>query len=318
MTPAVLPHPSAVTAVALALRVFYGHHKCATGWIDDVLREVAFRIGTELRIVHTPSHFASAGSLGALVEREQVDLLAYTNAELAQARTLPAHRGFHVVRDPRDLLVSAYFSHLHSHSTEDWPELAAHRAALQSLSKEEGLFAEMEFSAWVFRDMDAWDYEQPHVLELKMETLTAAPREGFQRVLEWLGLIAPGAEGVRGLAQRAALRMNRLHYRGRRYMPGGLPLFPAPRQRLGGIPRVELERVLEEKSFVRLAGGRARGTENVKSHYRKGTPGDWRNHFTEAHAAAFAQRYGGLLVRLGYETDEAWALHAEAETQVAP
>ncbi len=40
--------------------------------------------------------------------------------------------------------------------------------------------------------------------------------------------------------------------------------------------------------------------------FRKGEIGDWKNHFTAEHRAAFREVAGPLLVQLGYEKDEAW------------
>jgi len=40
--------------------------------------------------------------------------------------------------------------------------------------------------------------------------------------------------------------------------------------------------------------------------FRKGQPGNWREHFTEANKALFKEKTGDLLVRLGYEADGEW------------
>jgi restriction endonuclease Mrr len=58
--------------------------------------------------------------------------------------------------------------------------------------------------------------------------------------------------------------------------------------------------------FETITKGRARGVENVMSHYRKGVAGDWINHFTRQHAEAFEASFGDLLTRLGYEEDSDW------------
>jgi hypothetical protein len=42
------------------------------------------------------------------------------------------------------------------------------------------------------------------------------------------------------------------------------------------------------------------------STFRKGSIGDWRNHFTERHVAAFKEVAGSQLVELGYEDDLSW------------
>jgi len=40
--------------------------------------------------------------------------------------------------------------------------------------------------------------------------------------------------------------------------------------------------------------------------FRKGEIGDWTNHFTPAHRAAFREVAPGLLLQLGYEANDAW------------
>ncbi len=206
------------------LCVFFRHHKCATGWIDGILREVCFYMGWRFRIVHRPADFAAHGSLGRLVEAERPEVLAFTNADAAHLDDLPPFRGFHVIRDPRDVVVSGYLSHRYSHPTQDWPELAEHRRRLQQVSPQEGLFLEMNFSREWLAHMREWDYTRPDVLELKMD---------------------------------------------------------------------------------------------VMNHYRKGQPGDWRNHFRPEHAAYFQQTFGDLLIQLEYETDARWLASSRPDTPEA-
>ena len=62
----------------------------------------------------------------------------------------------------------------------------------------------------------------------------------------------------------------------------------------------------EKYSFKKLSGGRKTGEENTNSHYRNGKRGDWKNHFTEKHKTVFKEKYGDLLIKLGYETDYDW------------
>lgn len=298
--------PSTPTTGARPLYAFFGHHKCATGWIDSVLRETCFHLGWRFRIVAQEREIAPHGSLGRLVADERVDLLAYINADADHARTLPAHRGFHVVRDPRDVIVSGYFSHLHSHQTRDWPELVPYRERLQRASKAEGLMLEMEFSRQFLEPMMRWDYDQPHVLELRLEDFSREPEAAFRRIYEHLGFLH-GADpsGLAALARRAAMRVNILNQRGRRFTPFHLPVSPF-RFPLDGLGPRRLSRILEKKSFKKLSGGRKHGQENVRSHYRKGKHGDWINHFEPEHVQRFKELYNGLLLKLGYETDEHW------------
>jgi hypothetical protein len=40
--------------------------------------------------------------------------------------------------------------------------------------------------------------------------------------------------------------------------------------------------------------------------FRKGQPGNWREHFTQANKTLFKEQTGDLLMRLGYETNPDW------------
>jgi hypothetical protein len=62
-----------------------------------------------------------------------------------------------------------------------------------------------------------------------------------------------------------------------------------------------LEKCLDAASFERLSGGRARGDENRGSLFRKGTSGDWRQHFTAETTRIFTEQAGEWLARYGYD-----------------
>lgn len=66
-----------------------------------------------------------------------------------------------------------------------------------------------------------------------------------------------------------------------------------------GLGDQPLREVLDAFSFERLTG-RKRGSEKAASKFRKGTPGDWKNHFTPAAEARFRELAGDLPERLGY------------------
>lgn len=72
------------------------------------------------------------------------------------------------------------------------------------------------------------------------------------------------------------------------------------------VTRGLLRETIEAHRFERLSGGRPLGREDRSSHYRKGTPGDWRNHFTPKVTDAFKARFGDVLIYAGYEKDKDW------------
>ncbi|MFG0331476.1 MAG: sulfotransferase family protein [Phycisphaerales bacterium] len=57
---------------------------------------------------------------------------------------------------------------------------------------------------------------------------------------------------------------------------------------------------LQAGAFERLSGGRQRGQEDSRSHFRKGVIGDWRDHFDDAAIAAYMEVAGPLASELGY------------------
>lgn len=278
------------------LLAYFGHHKCASTWIHRILAEFARQAGLRHAYLHNAGQFG--GDLGAYVERHRLDLVSYVNADVDRLEGLPPFRGFHVVRDPRDLVVSAYFSHLGTHATEGWPALAEHRARLRELPKEEGLRLEMEFSAPILDDLRRWDYGRPDVLELRQEELTRSPYGAFLEVFDFLGALDAGEYGRRArLAHELRSAWNAVAAR---------PRIPLPRFPVRCFPVERLLGIVHDHRFTKLAGGRSRGEEDRRSHYRSGLPGDWRNHFDHDLLREFKDRFGDVVLKLGYETDPDW------------
>jgi len=278
------------------LVAFFGHHKCASTWVHSILAPVCAEAGWKLAYLYDETSFGN--DLAAYVRQNAVDVVSYVNADARFLKALPPHRAFHVVRDPRDLTVSAYFSHRNSHPTRDWPELLAHRALLQKLDKDEGLLAEMEFDRGWLEEMQRWDYRQPDVLELRMEELTQDPYAHFLRIFAFLGILDE-AHQRKGQQLRFVLdsAVNILHAHGK---------WPWPRRR-ATFPAGRLLDIVHDNRFSNFAGGRDKGQEDPSSHYRKGVAGDWLNHFKPEHVARFKELYNDVLLKLRYETSADWA-----------
>ena len=113
------------------------------------------------------------------------------------------------VRDPRDLLVSGYFYHRRgaeawtrqpAPSEQDWyfangvvpramaGTLVSFAEHLQSLSKEDGLLAELEFRDAHFGSMSAWPETHPDILVLRYEELVGDESVAFDRIFDFYGL----------------------------------------------------------------------------------------------------------------------------------
>lgn len=69
--------------------------------------------------------------------------------------------------------------------------------------------------------------------------------------------------------------------------------------------RKVLEEIVEKYSFKNQSK-RKPGEENKKSFLRKGIAGDWKNYFTEKAAEVFNELAGDQLIIAGYESDKNW------------
>lgn len=276
--------------MASGLYVYYGHHKCATSWVVEIVRFVAEYTGGRMDSFDNPRQYD--GDLAKVVAAKGTNFLCLRNAKEAERQALPAHKGFHLIRDPRDILVSGYFSHRNSHSTDGWEDLVAHRERLQKLDQTAGLIAEMEFSATVFDDLASWRYGEPGVLELTYEQFLQNPYQAMLEAFDSLGLVdwtePKPLDWVKHVHVIYAHKLRR--------RLGWWPCNPQPPQ----VPQYLLLGKCHQNRFSRLAGGRREGQENTQSHYRKGVAGDWMQHFTPEITAEFQARFPGLVERLGY------------------
>lgn len=280
------------------LLAYLGHHKCASSWLVAICKEVCRELGLSWKVVWNVELVDR--NLAAYVKNERLAFLCYRNADYRYFEKVEKWRAFHVVRDPRDVCVSAYFSHKNTHPTSEWPELEQHRTRLQSLSKEEGLLADMDFMAGHLEEMRSWPADLEGMLEVRLEELTADPYRGLVEIFRFLDLVdLEDMDWRRRLLFLTSKVCRRLEW-----LSGGRLTVPF---RLRRLPAERLLGVVWENRFERQSGGRPRGREDRGSHYRKGQPGDWRNHFTERHVERFKERHNDLLVRYGYETDEDWS-----------
>jgi lipopolysaccharide transport system ATP-binding protein len=71
------------------------------------------------------------------------------------------------------------------------------------------------------------------------------------------------------------------------------------------VPESRRRAIVARNSFERKTWWRF-GRESVKSHLRKGTAGDWKNHFCPRLKKLFKNLYGQTLIQAGYEKDLEW------------
>lgn len=68
----------------------------------------------------------------------------------------------------------------------------------------------------------------------------------------------------------------------------------------------ELHDVVESKSFKKMSTGESNSKVDSSTFFRKGTIGDWVNHFDQREKDLYKEIIGDQLITLGYENDDNW------------
>jgi hypothetical protein len=185
---------------------------------------------------------------------------------------------FCVLRDGRDVVVSAYY-HMLFENEKSSPLLAKKtRGALQ------------------FDDYDDIQKNLPRFIEY---LFVIENRRMFH--FNWAEFI----NSWWGRRQAAFVRYEDL-------LAGAAETLKSPIERITGrgVDMTRLRAAEEQFSFARLVNRQA-GEEDTRSFLRKGIAGDWKNKFTREAKEVFAHYAGEQLIRLGYETNNAWITDSE-------
>lgn len=160
--------------------MIYTHHKCGTNYIGSIIHQMHVDHGVQI----------------------PWDSNACYQKILHERKSQP---GLHIIRDPRDIVLSSYHSHINDeayngikgHPLTNWPELQAHRLKLQNVSLEEGLYMDMMFIEspnWMTTTLPyrkrvqppmiqilTWDYDNPYIETLRMEDWVDNTHEYLKR-----------------------------------------------------------------------------------------------------------------------------------------
>lgn len=246
------------------------HHKVGTTWFGKVLPAISEEFGIPL-IRNDQSKLGNGAEI------------FFQNHSKIDFSSLQNYRGAHMIRDPRDMVLSGYYYHLWTEEewvrmpikdlrpdmAERWPLLPvneikdmSYQQYLNSLSREEGIIAEMNraYSKDIREIMD-WDYTNENFFEFKYETIRENEEETFRQLFRHYGFNHDAVERSVEIAKQFSFK-NRT--------------------------------------------GRNTGDVDKKSHLRSGKLQQWRDEFNEDHKAHFKKLHGEDLIKLGYEKDLNW------------
>ena len=154
------------------------HHKCMTAYFTQLLERVAARSGKTI-IQNDETYWP-----------ENAYVMVSWNGEVS-LETVPLDAVIsHVVRDPRDIIVSGYFYHLWC--SEDWCRVPdeqfrgqSYQEHLNSVSKSEGLAAEITRSCHAVDQMIKWmDEKSRRVFHIRYEEVFGNELEVISPLLD--------------------------------------------------------------------------------------------------------------------------------------
>lgn len=158
-------------------RIFYGHHKCATNWIFLYCKDLCERFDWRLESLNGGLHS------GANPEGKEV-LAFYWNTFWKHVRKIePADCAVHSIRDPRDALVSGYWSWKSSHRHNN-EQILSVREKLNSCSLEDGLIIMIDHIVSLDQ-LDGWDFSKhSNILTVRYENLLYETESVVSKILE--------------------------------------------------------------------------------------------------------------------------------------
>lgn len=224
------------------------HHKCASTFVGQYLARVCELNGLAMFSSHH----------GTAQPDETRDISFLSNAIYRRIAGAVTQSSLHIIRNPLDVIVSAYYSHRATHNTDGWAELSQQRGLLAALPKDDGIFLTLAFlerndfyprTPGPLAALRSWRFDDIRIRTVRMEDMVA-------EVNSVLG---------------AFLIENNT----------AVVTLPAS----------------GEFSFERITGGRTPGKIDETSHFRSGLPGGWRNELPPSIVTYVRVHFRSLLER---------------------
>ena len=229
------------------------YHKVASKWLTKILRNIAKEYNLSFQNCRQKEL------------RKNTDIFVQ-NHSLVNFSKLPSYKGSHIIRDPRDVIISGYFYHLWT--DEKWAHISkeefgnkSYQEYLNSLKQEEGILAEIKRASKEIKEMVDWNYNNSNFIEIKYEDLIYQEEIIFAKIFQHYGF---------------------------------------------NKEAIELSLKIADKHSFKNVAKRKIGEVATKSHLRSGRPSQWKELFSEQHKKYFKSLLGDAVVKLGYEANNDW------------
>jgi hypothetical protein len=180
------------------------YHKVGTVWFARIFTEVAAEFGLrygegwDYKRIHSFEQNKDC----------EIFLDFGSHVDLSQ---LPDYVGSHMIRDPRDLVVSGYFYHLWT--DEPWANMPlaeyrgmTYREYLNSLDQDEGLLSEIRRVWFWVPHMVAWDYGNPRMYEIRYEEIIKDYQKVFREMFAHYGFSESAVERCCSIAEKYSFK----------------------------------------------------------------------------------------------------------------
>jgi hypothetical protein len=188
--------------------------KSGSQWIKALLDHPTVRAHTGLFTLPQLDDFSATQRTRAYPAASFVPgLYVSYDAYRRLAKPYP-HRTIYIFRDPRDIVVSGYFSGLATH--REYAGVAEHRATLRGMSTSDGLLYALQYGEQFVKDMATWvGIDDPNVLTLRLEDIGADPAAAVTAILKHCRVELTESERATVLAEtsREALQRKDLEHR---------------------------------------------------------------------------------------------------------
>lgn len=254
------------------------HHKTGTIWMRKVFRQVSEELGIPAMQVIRAKRMADIPETGPAI------LFNWSSAFPAEMMARPDARFIHIIRDPRDVLLSGMRYHRSAGLNkekflkETRPEWGGrnYQDHLNALPDDVArLLFEMEMKHdKTVQEMLAWNYHNPNAAEIRYEDL----------------IQDTDCSQFRGVLQRF------------------------------GIEGLDIDRVVDIYWQNSLFGGLAQEENRaspVAKHIKSGAPAQWLSKFPREVAEIYAARYGAALTTLGYADSDDWVTLCPPASELA-
>lgn len=165
--------------------IFFGHHKSGSYWISLFLIQLCQKFNKKFHVIYN--------SESKNLLQYETDVLIDCNSTSIIESSDIKFKAVHLIRDPRDIIVSGMF--YHKWTDEEWVNISnekygmSYKEKINSLSNDEALFFEMDECAnFTIKNIKNWNYNNPNILEIRYEDLIVDTYNIFYKIFNHIGI----------------------------------------------------------------------------------------------------------------------------------